>query len=45
MKQSNIREWENNRLIDFKWAIIRRKKVREIKDRTETQIINLKANL
>ena len=45
MKQSNIREWEKNRLIDFKWALIRRKKVREIKDRTETQIINLKANL
>ena len=28
-----IREWEeNNRLIDFKWALIRRKKVRKIKD-------------
>ena len=33
MKQSHIREWEeNNRLINFKWALIRRKKAREIKD-------------
>ena len=33
MKQSHIREWEeNNRLIDFKWTLILRKKVREIKD-------------
>ena len=27
MKQSHIMEWEeNNRLINFKWALIRRKK-------------------
>ena len=27
MKQSHINEWEeNNRLIDFKWALIRKKK-------------------
>ena len=33
MKQSDIREREeNNRLIDFKWALICRKKAREIKD-------------
>ena len=33
MKQSHIREWEeNNLLINFKWALIRRKKAREIKD-------------
>ena len=33
MKLSRIREWEeNNRLINFKWALIRRKKAREIKD-------------
>ena len=32
MKQSHIREWEeNNRLIDFNWALICRKKAREIK--------------
>ena len=29
----NIREWEeNNGLINFNWALIRRKKAREIKD-------------
>ena len=33
MKQSCIRELEeNNRLINFKWALILRKKAREIKD-------------
>ena len=33
MKQSHISEWEgNNRLINFKWTLIRRKKAREIKD-------------
>ena len=33
MKQSHIREWEeNNRLIDFKWALTSRKKAREIID-------------
>ena len=43
MKQSHIREWEKNkRLINFKWALIRRKKARE---KAETQAINLKANL
>ena len=32
MKQSHIREWEDiNCLINFKWALIRRKKAREIK--------------
>ena len=33
MQQSHISEWEeNNRLINFKWALIRRKKAREIQD-------------
>ena len=33
MKQSHIREWEEiNRLDFFKWTLIQRKKVREIKD-------------
>ena len=33
MKQSRIREWEeNNGLINFNRALIRRKKAREIKD-------------
>ena len=33
MKQSHIREWEeNNVLINFNCALIRRKKKREIKD-------------
>ena len=33
MQQSPIREWEkNNRLKNFKWALIRRKKAREIQD-------------
>ena len=33
MKQSRIREWEeNNGLINFNWALIRRQKAREIKD-------------
>ena len=33
MKQSLTREWDkNNRLIDFKQTLIRRKKAREIKD-------------
>ena len=46
MKQSHIREWEeNNVLINFNCALIRRKKKREIKDKTEAQVINLKANL
>ena len=47
MKQSRIREWEeNNGLINFNWALIRRKKAREINDiRKRTQVINLKANL
>ena len=32
MKQSHIREWEeNNRLINFKWAFIRRKKKMKVK--------------
>ena len=32
MKQSHIREWGDiNRLINFKWALIRREKAREIK--------------
>ena len=32
MKQSHIREWEeNNRLINFKWAFIRRKKKVKVK--------------
>ena len=32
MKQSHIREWEDiNCLINFKWALIRREKAREIK--------------
>ena len=29
----------------FKYALIRRKKAREIKDTRQTQVINLKANL
>ena len=33
MKESHIREWEeNNVLINFNCALIRRKKTREIKD-------------
>ena len=33
MKQSRIRKWEeNNRVINFKWELIRRKKAKEIKD-------------
>ena len=33
MKQSRIREWEeNNGLRNLIWALIRRKKAREIKD-------------
>ena len=33
MQQSHISEWEeNNRLINFKWALILRKKAREIQD-------------
>ena len=33
MKQSHIREWEENKgLIYFKWVLIRGKKAREIKD-------------
>ena len=33
MKQLHIREWEeNDHLINFKWAFIRRIKAREIKD-------------
>ena len=33
MKQSHNREWdENNLLKNFKWALIRRKRSREIKD-------------
>ena len=32
MKQSHIREWEeNNRLINFKWALICRKKQEKLK--------------
>ena len=32
MKQSRIREWEeNNRLINFKWTLIRRKKEEKLK--------------
>ena len=31
MKQSHIREWEeNNRLVKFKWALIRRKNARKM---------------
>ena len=41
-----IREWEeNNRLIDFKRVLIRRKKTREIKDTGQRCKQNLKANL
>ena len=36
---------ENNRLINFKWDFVRRKKAREVKDKAERQVINLKANL
>ena len=33
MRQSRIREWEkNNGLINFNWALIRKKTTREIKD-------------
>ena len=33
MKQSRIREWEeNNSLINFIWALIRRKKAREVEE-------------
>ena len=33
MKQSRIREWEENSgLINYNWALILRKKTREIKD-------------
>ena len=33
MRQSRISEWEkNNGLINFNWALIRKKKTREIKD-------------
>ena len=33
MKQAHIRKWEgNNCLVDFKWALIRREKTKEIKD-------------
>ena len=33
MKQSHIREWGgDNGMINFNWALIRRKKAREIKD-------------
>ena len=38
MKRSHIREREeNNHQIDFKWALIRRKKVRKIKDTGQTR--------
>ena len=37
MKQSRIREWEENSgLINFNLAVIRRKKTREIKDTRQT---------
>ena len=40
MKQSRIREWEeNNGLINFIWGLMRRKKAREIEHTRETQII------
>ena len=36
MKQLCIREWEeNNGLINFNWALTRRKKAREIKDKRQ----------
>ena len=36
MKQSHTREWEKNkRLINFKWALIRRKKARENQDKRQ----------
>ena len=38
MKQKRIREWEkNNGLINFNWALIRRKKARETQDRDTRQ--------
>ena len=46
MKQSCIREWEeNNGMINFNWALTRRKKAKKLKTQgRETQVINLKAN-
>ena len=46
MKQSHIREWEeNNRLINFKWALTCKKNKRNSRRNAETQVINLKAKL
>ena len=42
MKKSHIREWEENK---FKWALIRRKKSREIQGARQRLKLNLKANL
>ena len=43
MKQSYIRESEeNNSLINFVWALIRRNEAREGRDKAGMQVINLK---
>ena len=46
MKQSHIREWEeNNRLIDFKWTFIRRKKQVKFKTQDRDACYKLKSKL
>ena len=46
MKQQDIREWEeNNRLIDFKWALTRRKEPRAIKEKGRDTSYKLKSKL
>ena len=45
-KQSHIREWkENNRLVNFKWALISRKKARKIKDTSRDTSYKFKGKL
>ena len=46
MKQSHIREWEeNNRLIKFKWALIRRKMQEKWKARSRNASYKFKSKL
>ena len=46
MKQSHIREWEeNNRLINFKWALICRKKQEKLKTQGRDASYKFKSKL
>ena len=46
MKQSHIREWEeNDRLVNFKWELIRRKKQNKLKTQGRDTSYKFKSKL